>query len=335
MKYRTLGRTGLQVSEVGFGGAGIGHVWGETTDAECLRAIQRALDLGINFFDTSPMYGGGRSEENLGKGLSGRRQEAYIATKVRLQSEDDRANPAKMAGAVRRSVEQSLRRLDTDYVDLLQAHHQVGPERGQYLAAVGPPPRYALLLDREDCLALGEAITELTREGKCRFIGITAWDGQKSVVKELLESGVFDTAQILYNLLNPSAASLPPDGFDDIDQGQSLPLAQRENIGVIGIRSHAAGALADRLDRPAPPDSEAARDHTRAQALRFLVSPPYRTLSEAALRYCLDNPAIATVTPGFKAVAEVEEAAACSDRPSLPAEAVARWAELYARQFVA
>jgi aryl-alcohol dehydrogenase-like predicted oxidoreductase len=71
MKFRLLGRTGLSVSEVGFGGAGIGHVWGSTTDAECVAAVRRAVDLGINFFDTSPMYGGGRSEENLGQALAG------------------------------------------------------------------------------------------------------------------------------------------------------------------------------------------------------------------------------------------------------------------------
>ena len=171
MKYRTLGRTGLRVSEVGFGGAGIGHVWGETTDAECIGAIHRALDLGINFFDTSPMYGGGRSEENLGKGLAGRRSDAYIATKVRLQSEEDRLD---MENAVRRSVEQSLRRLNTDHVDLLQVHHQVGLEAGKYMVAVGPPPRYALLLDQADCIALSQAMANLVREGKIRFVGITA-----------------------------------------------------------------------------------------------------------------------------------------------------------------
>jgi aryl-alcohol dehydrogenase-like predicted oxidoreductase len=240
MKYRTLGRTGLRVSEVGFGGAGIGHVWGETTDAECIGAIHRALDLGINFFDTSPMYGGGRSEENLGKGLAGRRSVAYIATKVRLQSEEDRLD---MENAVRRSVEQSLRRLNTDHVDLLQVHHQVGLEAGKYMAAVGPPPRYALLLDKADCIALSQAMVNLVREGKIRFVGITAWGGSPQVIGEIFKSGSFDTAQILYNMLNRTAVSVPPPGFDDIDQGQTLPLTRRENVGVIGIRSHAAGAL--------------------------------------------------------------------------------------------
>ena len=334
MKYRTLGRTGLQVSEVGFGGAGIGHVWGPTTDEECVRAVRRALDLGINFFDTSPMYGGGKSEENLGRGLEGRRQEAFIATKVRLQSEADRSDVDRIVAAVRSSVDQSLARLQTDYIDLLQVHHQVGAERGQYMAAVGPPPRYALLLNKEDCLVLGEAMRRVAAEGKVRFIGITAWDGNPTAIEEVLGSGTFDTAQILYNLLNRSAAVLPPPGFDDIDQGQSMPVAKAHDIGVIGIRSHAAGALADSLDRKTAPDTELARDHARAQAIRHLVQSQYETLSRAALRFCLDNPDIATVVPGFKSLAEVEEAVSCSDLPSIGPETSTQLDALYRQQFL-
>ena len=145
---------------------------GPTTDEECIRAVQRALDLGINFFDTSPRYGGGRSEENLGKGLEGKRQEVYVATKVRLQNEEERTSINRMVTAVRNSVRQSLSRLGTDYVDVLQVHHQVGSERGEYMAAVGPPPRYALLLDKEDCLALGEAMKQLNQSqgGMCIYL---------------------------------------------------------------------------------------------------------------------------------------------------------------------
>lgn len=223
MKYRRLGRTELLVSEVGFGGAGIGHVWGRTTDEECVQAVRRALELGINLFDTSPMYGGGKSEENLGQGLKGRRHQAVIATKVRLQSENDRSSESAMAAAVQDSVNASLKRLGTDHVDLLQVHHQVGSERGSYMAAVGPPPRYALLLDAEECLALGEAMQRVVRDGKARFIGITAWDGDRQAIRTILDSGTFDTAQILYNLLNRSAVDAPPEGFDDIDQGNRFP----------------------------------------------------------------------------------------------------------------
>jgi len=312
MKYRLLGRTGLSVSEVGVGGAGIGQVWGATTDAECIRLVRRAVELGINFFDTSPMYGRGKSEEILGHGLDGLRDRVYIATKVRLQSAEDLAD---MAGAVRRSVEQSLRRLRTDHVDVLQIHHQLGPEGGQYLAAVGPPPRYAYRLNREQGMELGHAMQRVVEEGKARFLGITAWDGHPGVFEPLLASGVFHTAQILYNLLNRTAAIAPPSGFDDVNQGQAIEVAHRHEIGIICIRAHAAGALTDKLDRDIAPDSDVARDFARSRRFGPLKKGACATLSQAALRFCLDDPRIATVVPGIKSVPELEEGSACSGLP--------------------
>lgn len=329
MKHRRLGRTGIQVSEVGFGGAGIGHAWGATSDEECVGAVRRALDRGIDFFDTSPMYGAGKSEENLGAGLGGDRQRVVLATKVRLQDEDERD---AMAAAIRRSVEASLRRLKTDYIDILQIHHQVGDERGRYLA-VADPPRYALRLSVADGLAFADAARPLKESGKVRFLGITAWDGSRKAVRALLESGAFDTAQILFNIVNQSAMAPPPAGFDDIDQGEAIAVAVANNIGVIGIRSHAAGALADKLDREVKPDSDVARDHRRAASLAFLKKAPFKTLSEVALRFCLDNPAIATVAPGFKNAAEVEEAVRCSDLPPLSDTDMVELQRLYRRQF--
>ena len=308
MKYRPLGRTGLSVSEVGLGGAGIGQVWGATTEAECIRLVRRAVELGINYFDTSPMYGRGKSEEILGHGLDGLRDRVYIATKVRLQVAEDLAD---MAGAVRRSVEQSLRRLRTDRVDVLQIHHQLGPEGGQYLAAAGPPPRYAYRLMLEQSLELGHAMQRVVEEGKTRFLGITAWDGHPGVIEPLLASGVFHTAQILYNLLNRTAASAPPAGFDDVDQGRAIEIARRNDIGIICIRAHAAGALTDKLDREVAPDSDVARDFARSRKLGYSKEGARTTLAQAALRFCLDHPHIATVVPGIKNVAELEECAAC------------------------
>ena len=330
MKYRVLGCTGLSVSEVGFGGAGIGHVWGATTDGECQRAVRRAVELGINFFDTSPMYGGGKSEENLGRGLEGLRDRVYIATKVRLRTREDLAD---MAGAVRRSVEQSLQRLRTDYLDLLQVHHQLGREGGQYLAAVGPPPRYAYRLTAESGLELGRAMQAMVQEGKARFLGITAWDGDSGVIEPLLSSGVFQTAQILYNLLNQTAATAPPSGFDDVNQGQSIPIARANNVGIIAIRAHAAGALADQLDREVAADSVVARDFAGSRNLGFLRKGPYRTLSQVALRFCLDNPDLATVVPGIKSLAEVEEVAACSELPPLDRKDMEIARRMYQRNF--
>lgn len=309
MNYRRLGRTGLEVSEVGLGGAGLGHAWGATTDAECVQAVRRAVELGITFFDTSPVYGAGKSEENLGAGLEGHRDGVVVATKVRLQSEEELDD---MAAAIRLSVEASLRRLRTDYVDILQIHHQVGRARGRYLAVVDPPIE-AIRLSGADGLAFAEGCRSLVDDGKVRFLGITAWDGDRQAVGTLLASGAFDTAQILYNLLNQSADEPVPEGFDDLDQGAALTVASANDIGVIGIRSHAAGALVDRLDRMVKSDSEVARDHDRAARLAFLRKAPFTSLSQVALRFCLDNPGIATVVPGCKNAAEVDEAVATAD----------------------
>jgi len=329
VKHRRLGRTGLEVSEVGLGGAGLGHAWGETTDAACVRAVRRAVDLGVNFFDTSPVYGAGKSEENLGAGLAGNRDRVIVATKVRLKSDEDLND---MGAAIRKSVEASLARLRTDHVDILQIHHQVGRERGRYLA-VADPPIHAIRLAIADGLAFADATRSLIDEGKVRFLGITAWDGDREAVDALLASGAFDTAQILYNMINQSAAIPVPDGFDDVDQGGALATAEANDIGVIGIRSHAAGALVDRLDRSVKPESDVARDHGRATRLAFFKKGPFTTLSQVALRFCLDNPAVATVVPGCKNAAEVDEAVATAALPPLPDQDIAELQRLYRRQF--
>jgi aryl-alcohol dehydrogenase-like predicted oxidoreductase len=329
MKRRRLGRTGLEISEVGFGGAGIGGAYGASTDEDCVRAIRRAVELGIDFFDTSPVYGNTRSEERLGIALAGLRDTIVLATKVRFPEEADLDD---MEAFMRRSLEASLRRLRTDRVDILQIHHQLGAVRGRYMF-VADPPRFAPRLTAEDAARFAECARGLVQEGKVRVLGITAWDGDKETIRAVLESGAFGTAQILYNLVNHSAAGPPPENFDDFDQGEALLAAAANDIGVIGIRSHAAGALADRLDRAVKPESDVARDHARTAALSFLKKGPVRTLSAAALRFCLDHPAIATVVPGFKNAAEVEEAVAVAGMPPIAARDVAEIERLYRRQF--
>src|SRR5919204_6376344 len=127
MEYAVLGRTGLRVSRVGFGGGGIGQVWGPTTEAESVRTIHRALELGVNFFDVAPSYGNGKAEEALGRALQGRQEQVVVATKVRLAAEEMH----DVAGAVPQSVEASLRRLRRETVDLLQLPQRFTPPRGE------------------------------------------------------------------------------------------------------------------------------------------------------------------------------------------------------------
>lgn len=338
MKYRTLGRTGLVVSEVGFGGGGIGYVWGPTTDAEAIRSVHRAMELGVNFYDVAPGYGNGKAEELLGQAVQGRRGEILITTKVSI--------PAQELGDIRgytlRSVDESLRRLRTDYLDILLVHNSITSRRGAVIRNA---------ITSADALAMADAFKELQRAGKVRYIGFTAWRCNRNELTKLIESGVFDILQTEYNILNQSAQTAPPPSVDRVDvatfeaqgqelpdyflvdQCQTIPLAKAHNMGVIGIRPLLAGFLTEGLDRPLDPAPHVERMLRRVQSLEFLKQKSRRTLSQAAFIFCLMNPDIATIIPGVKNTSEIEEAAACSGARPLSKADLARIAELYQRDF--
>ncbi len=320
MEYAVLGRTGLRVSRAGFGGGGIGQVWGPTTEEESVRAVHRALNLGINFFDVAPAYGNGRAEEVLGLALQGHREEAIVATKVRLRAEemDD------VAGAVTRSVDDSLRRLRMDAVDVLHVHNRFTLRRGEVPDS----------LSADDVLGpVLEAYLSVQRAGKTRFIGVSAMEPHVPSLKRILESGRYDTVLAYYNLLNWTAQEPPPPGVNLFDNGQIIPLAKSLDMGVIGIRSHAAGALTEQVDRSVAPGSPLDQDLTRAGSLGFLLEGPISTLSQAAMIFCLMNQDIHTTVPGVKNTAEAEEIAECVDLPPIPEHHLSRLRELYSRDF--
>ena len=254
MEYSILGRSGLRVSRAGFGGGGIGQEWGPTSREESVRAVQRSLDLGVNFFDVAPGYGAGQAEEVLGLALQGHRDEAVVATKVRLRADemDD------VAGAVSRSVEASLRRLRMDWVDVLHVHNRFTLQRGD-----APDS-----LSAEDALGpVLEAFQEVRWAGQSRFIGVSAMEPHVPTVKRIMESGYYDTVLAYYNLLNWTAQELPPPGVDIFDNGQIIPLARSLDMGVIGIRSHAAGALSLQVDRPVESGTLLAQDVASTRVL--------------------------------------------------------------------
>ena len=321
MEYTQLGRTGLTVSRAGFGGGGIGQVWGPTTEREAIAAVHRALELGITFFDVAPAYGDGKAEEALGKALAGRTEPVVVATKVRLSADemDD------VAGAVRRSVDTSLRRLRRDSVDVLHVHNRFTQRRGDVPNSLSADDVLGPALD---------AYREMQQAGKTRFIGLSAMDHHVPTMRRILESGQYDTVLAYYNLLNRTAQEPPPPGADLFDNGQIIPLAKSHNMGVIGIRSHAAGALTDALDRPPRPgDALMQKDLASAAQLGFLLDGPTRTLSQAAMVFCLMNPDLHTIVPGVKNVAEAEETAACVNLPPIPPEHLARLQALYESDF--
>ena len=321
MEYTTLGRTGLSVSRVGFGGGGIGQVWGATTRDEAVRAVHRALDLGVNFFDVAPAYGDGKAEEALGLALEGRTEDVIVATKVRLSAED----MADVTGAVQRSMETSLRLLKRESVDVLHVHNRFTENRGDVPNSLSADDVLGPVLD---------AYRAVRQAGKTRFIGLSAMDHHVPTLDRIMDSGHWDTVLAYYNLLNWTAQEPPPAGVDLFDNGQNIQLAKKHNMGVIGIRSHAAGALSAAVDRPIPAGNDLLRrDVASAAQLDFLLDGPIETLSQAAMVFCLMNRDIHTTVPGVKNQTEAEEIARCIDLAPIPPAHMTRLRELYGKGF--
>jgi aryl-alcohol dehydrogenase-like predicted oxidoreductase len=334
MERRVLGRTGLTVSAVGFGGGGIGQVWGQTTDEESVRAVRVALERGITFFDVAPGYGDGRAERVLGRGLSGAGDDIVVMTKVALDPDaiDD------IPGYVMRSFAASLERLGRERVDLLIIHNMVtGARQRPYRNAITP----------DDALRMVDAMRALVRDGRVGHLGFTAWRCTQAGLDALLACEDIGVLQTEVNLLNPSALGPAPQGaglgvmdqlerdHDDVsmepygargtDQLQAVRRAEAAGIGVVAIRPLAMGLLTDVIDRPFDDDPAMGVMRRRAERFRFLLDDPRRpTLSGAALRYAIGQPGVHTVIPGIKNVAEVEDAVAASTLPGFTDAELAR-----------
>ena len=321
MQYNALGRTGLNVSRIGFGGGGIGEVWGPTTRDEAVRAIHRALDLGINYFDVAPAYGDGKAEEALGIALEGRAEDVIIGTKVRIASTD----MEDVTGAVTRSVETSLKLLKRDSIDILHVHKRFTEKRGETLNSLAAKDVMGAVL---------EAYRVTQQAGKTRFIGLSAMDHHVPTLNQIIQTGEWDTVLAYYNLLNWTAQSPTPPGIEIFDNGQNILTAKKHNMGVIGIRSHAAGALTAAVDRPVPTDNELLnQDVASAAQLGFLIDDSVSNLSQAALVFCLMNEDIHTTVPGVKNQSEAEEIAGCINLPPFSTEQLTRLQELYEKGF--
>lgn len=331
MRYRTLGRTGLAVSEIGFGTGGVSRLMTEDDHEAQLRAVRGALNQGVTFFDTSAGYGGGRSEANLGRALRALGAEATVATKVRLGPED-LADPK---GATVASVERSLERLGRESVDLVQIHNLIAPGREWPIG---------LVLEPGDILGRGgalEGLRALRDRGQVRFFGLTGL-GNPRAIREVAESGAFDTIQVYYNLLNPSAGHPVPPDFSALDYGLLLDRAAEQGMGVLIIRALALGALSDApnflgfVDKPPPilsPGSEYEKDVRRAARLRWLAEGEAVSLAQAAVRFALMKAGVSTVLCGFSGEAQLDEILSASGAGGLPEGAMARLARIWNSDF--
>lgn len=327
IRQRRLGRTGLNVPEISFGCGGTAGLMVRGSFEEQCAVVSYALESGIDLFDTSPTYGGGHSETNLGRVLKALGAAPRVSTKVDFGP----ADATDFAASIERSVQRSLDRLHRQSLDILYVHSRVGRRRdlpGRVLAV-------------EDVLGQGGIATtleSLQRRGLVRAIGFTGL-GHTDSVLEVLCSGRFDLFQAYYNFINPSAIMPTPAAWRAQDYEQMISLAGRADIGVVAIRALAAGALSDSsaMHALAKPYSslsaaEVDADRVRAGAFRSIL-PPHYSMARFATRYALTPPDVSTVLIGVSERSHLEEAIAAANEGPLDAAQVAaieaRFRELY------
>ncbi|HET7710879.1 MAG TPA: aldo/keto reductase [Thermoanaerobaculia bacterium] len=311
MQYRTLGRTGISVSVIGFGAWAIGGRteasgaplgWGRTNDDESLSAIRRARDLGINFFDTSDSYGFGRSESLLGIVLSRKRNDVVIGTKfgvVRTSNGDLKKDFSKKH--IFLAVDGSLKRLRTDYIDVYQAHNPTLDD-----------------LAREE---IQEAMDMLQDQGKIRFWGVSISAPQEGM--EIVRRGWGHTLQILYNILNQAPAE------------ELLPEAKAKGYGVIARVPLASGLLTGKYHPQSVFPADDLRQNfltpkrlqeaiERVDEAKSIIGGTARSLTEGSLRFVLAHDAVSTTIPGARTAHQVESNVTAAEGEELPREVLER-----------
>jgi aryl-alcohol dehydrogenase-like predicted oxidoreductase len=310
MNYRRLGRTGLEVSEIGYGAWGIGKsMWIGADDDESLRALDRAIDLGLNFIDTALGYGNGHSEQLVGEAVRKRSEHIHVATKIPPKTMEWPGNPASDAGEtfpgehIRACTERSLANLGLDVIDVQQFHvwHDAWLEQGDWL----------------------ETVEALKQEGKIRAFGVSINDHAPGTALELVRSGRVDTVQVIHNV------------FDQSPEDELYPAVLEHDVGVIVRVALDEGGLTGAIG----PDSTFPEGDFRARYFRDdrldQVDEHVETiladlgieraqLAETALRYVLSSPAVSTVIPGMRSIRNVERNMAVGDGHGLPDETVER-----------
>jgi aryl-alcohol dehydrogenase-like predicted oxidoreductase len=325
VRYRLLGRTGLEVSALGFGCGSVGGLLVRGDPKDMLRVVARATELGINYFDTARIYGDGKSEGNLGRILQELQADVVVGTKVRLLAE----NMDDIEDAVIASVEGSLERLRLDRVDLIQLHNGVALERQPERGWVGV----------DDVKSVMRAFQRLQQRGQVRHWGISGL-GETEALQRAVASGQADTIQCCFNLINPSAGLQVPQGFVFQDYEQLIDRAAELQMGVMAIRVLAGGALSGSTARhpnaaptvaPIATGATYADDVALAGRFSFLVQEGYvSSLVEAAIRFAIGKPEVSTTLVGISNMEQLEQAVTFASRGPLAADALDRLREVWA-----
>lgn len=299
MQYRLFGKTKIQVSEIGHGTWPMGSHWGPRDDRTAINSLLASIDLGVNFIDTAFAYGNGHSENLISSALKARnKKEIFIATKVPPKNGQWPArhhisvHEAFTKKHVISSTEKSLQNLRRDFVDLQQLHvwSDNWLNQGDYL----------------------DGIEKLKQDGKIRFFGISINDHQPNTALKIVESGLIDSVQVIYNI------------FDQTPAEKLFPLCKKHNVAVIARVPFDEGSLTGTLTPETkfhPKDwrkkyftpERLVETCARVEKLQFLIRDEIKNLSQASLKFCLSHPQVSVVIPGMRKINHVGENCAASD----------------------
>jgi aryl-alcohol dehydrogenase-like predicted oxidoreductase len=313
MKKRPLGTTGLSISEIGFGCGGNAGLMVKGTPEQQRAAVSTALELGIDYFDTAPVYGDTASERNLGATLRSLGARPVVATKVVLELEDLDDIPR----AVARSVEHSLERLQKESVELVHLHNRVASRR-EAKSDIG----VGAMLTVPDVLGPRGVLTgfhQLRKRGLVRHFGCCAFGGEMHAVRSLIDSGAFANLLVHYSLVNQTAW-LPASGGERDYEGIGAYAAAR-GVGSSALRILEGGALSgERHALARGPNSP--EQLLIAERARALAGAEATNFVRRAMRFALDNADLSTVLVGFSDAEQVRQAAAIASERRLPRTAI-------------
>lgn len=319
MEYREFGQTGLQVSNIVFGCGMVGGLIIEKDDATRHAAIDRALDAGVNWFDTAPQYGDGKSEEALGWLLADEARPFHISTKVAV----DRTDLSDVRGQIEASVERSLKRLNRESVTLLQLHNPIGAGGGRMLTTDDVLKPHGVL----------DILTDLKRQGLTQHIGITAL-GETDSILRVIQSGRIESAQVYYNMLNPSAGMSLPERWPAYRFDGILQACAEHSVAVMNIRVFAAGVIATDLrkgrEHPLTAGDTVAGEEAKTRTVFAVLGGRYGSRAQTAIRFALAEARLSCVIVGLGELEHLEVALGAQAMGALPHQAMAEISQIYA-----
>ena len=309
METRLFGRTGLQISNFTFGGGWVGGLLIHQDEETKLKALTQAADAGCNWIDTAASYGNGQSEEALGRLLPKLNTKPHISSKFRIDTESGKP----IEEQIDCSLEESLDRLKLTSISLFQLHNRINTRSGN--GSLSPA----------EALRAGSHLARLAKEGHFDHIGLTAL-GETPAILQVIDANLFDTAQIYYNLLNPSAGTGSRTPWGGQDFSGLIAACQEKHMGMMNIRVLAGGALAspNRHGREVAvtTDADLDQEHLRADRLFSILGDQFGTRAQTSIRYALAEHRLSTTIVGLASLDHLSEALMAFKAGPLPASAL-------------